>query len=86
MTTPPIAGASKNRLIILAVVLVVGGAFLAWRFLSNSGPAIDPAAAAAEQALQDQIQREGLDAPPEQTEPLEAPVKTRAATKLDGSE
>ena len=85
MSTSPASNApNKQRLMILGGILLIGLALVAWRLLSSSGDGTPDAATAAEQALQEQIQREGLDAPAEDAAPEEPPVTTRGATKLDG--
>lgn len=78
---------SKLRLIVLGAVLVLAGAFGAWRYVNASGDTkVDAAAEANERALQEQIEREGLTAvpPPEEGE-VEEPVKTKAARQVEGS-
>jgi type II secretory pathway pseudopilin PulG len=87
MPIQPAAAASKQRLIILGSVLVLALAIVGWRLAASSGGSkAQTEAEVAERALQEQIEREGLTAtpPPDENAPPEEPVKTRAATRLDG--
>lgn len=87
MSTQPAAAASKQRLIILGSVLFLALAIVGWRLIASSGASkTETEAEAAERALQEQIEREGMTAtpPPDENAPPEEPVKTRAATRLDG--